>query len=366
MKNILAVIIAFPIAFIIIINIDKTSHPSGMIGKWGNDTTIYYTFDGNGSGKYDPGKYGDKEESITWFVKDNKLYINQFPHRYSLDLYDDYFVHTGYKEEYSHFTKVASSSDEVQKSPVDAIIDRFTFDKSSNDNQEHGNNIEESSEVSEALEEHPAGDINSEFGIHTENEENYLYVTGNYNKYDGSGKFCFYYPYQLFSGVEKISRYGKYEGEKICGFKFSGSESSLIFAEYHGETEDENAAYYESIVNNLAIETTIVDLKDKDGSCTVYTGYSDDNREEVFYITIRLDSDMVYIMDARFPKSGNDLDQQRKNYYTECLYRGAGFSITKKELRSYDDFLSESGAIDQEFQSSNDIKSITEAETVKW
>ena len=170
----------------------------------------------------------------------------------------------------------------------------------------------------------------------------------------------------MFSEVVEIKK-RKHFSSNVKGYEFKGTEgSTLVCFSVPIDPVPYPEEYIQAVLDGLIVDSKIADLEDADGRCVVYTGYTDEEKNEVFYSVIRLDYDTMYVLDARFPKSNTDIDQQRKNYYTECLYRGAGFSITKQSLRSYDDYLDDEGLVDEEYESTNGIQSVTEAESVEW
>ncbi len=362
MKKIIAAIIALPIAFLIVVNVDKVSHPSEVVGVWKNNTTRSYTFNSLGTGTFDPGKEGESSKTISWYVKDGLLCINQFPDYYYLELKEGSFKHTGYKEQYQTFEKVgeAKSAESIWGKAI-SLLFNLGGDNTS------GKSLESNLSGTE-IQEMDTSDILSVFGINSQQTENYLNVTGNYKRYIKSSKFDVYYPSKLFNNVQEISNYKDYkEASNTEGILFSGeSGSTLTYAKASCASDQKASDYLNTISSDLLIENVLSDTEDSVGRCLVITGYTTSAQKEIFYILLRSYGTDVYIMDARFPGFEDAVDQQRKNYYAECIYRGAGFSNTSKSLRSYADYIEESGILDEEFSAAMDIKSVNEAEKVEW
>lgn len=248
-------------------------------------------------------------------------------------------------------TACGKANDGISKEEYDAAVSQLSALK-----QEAANKSDEDNPSTEAAdssvvtvdltdsyeikEDDNASDLMKAFNISSSNSADYINATNGYGYFNGGGKFSFYYPYKLFNHIEKSDYVGGVNTDEATLYIFSGDNgSSLTCVEmkYSDGAESINA-YLQEYVNGIYEATTISELEDEDGKCVAYTGYEDESKEMIIYCLIRVDSNCAYVMDARFPKFADEADEIRKNYYAECIYRGAGFSITKKELRTYDDY----------------------------
>jgi len=255
------------------------------------------------------------------------------------------------------------NNDVVSQQEYDEAVARLSElqDQINAQNEENQKSVTAASEIEtvdlvDDSKEEEVGDkktLEALFNVNNEVAEDYINVTSGYGYYSDGDKFSFYYPYGLFNKVEKSGYISGVEVDDATVYSFSGSEgSTLTCAKMTYKDEGKGIeTFIEEYISNIYEVTVIADLNDGDGTCKVYTGYEDEAKEMIIYCVIRVDKEAAYVADARFPQFSDDEDGYRKNYYTECIYRGAGFAITKKNLRTYNEFCNENGYTDEVFLS---------------
>ncbi len=380
MKIFISLLLSVPLAIIIIILIDPISHPRSFFGTWSNASKDVYILGKNGLGTYLNDPDDKSPDTIAWHVENDTLVI------YNQNLSDVYeckidgmsFTHPKYKEAYANFNKreeSISTGGLIDYVETHFNIRTLLFGNNKDSTTQNGEQVTDAATLEKSGKDNgelaengvPVKDIYRAFGITNKNKEDFVYVTANYSIYDGEGKFDFYYPYRFFNSVREIEKYKDYDGPVEKGFEFTtDKKSSLTYAWLKTNSVDDGTIFYEKVNSDLIVESIIADRTDSEGRCIVLTGYSDENHEQVFYMAIRIDNNAIYLLDARFPAIDGDMDRQRKDYYAECLYRGAGFSISSNALRSYEDFEKDGRTYDWDHHKLVSKQSVTDAETVDW
>lgn len=166
-----------------------------------------------------------------------------------------------------------------------------------------------------------------------------------YVEYDSGIKdFKFSYPANFYSKVEEKDGGDESFGKCIKSVILIGNDdSSLKFAVYsNGSSSIQGSLDSISGDSNYKLdsETILKNGLSGDGKSgkIIKTGYLPGTNMPI-YDLVTVTDDYVYVMRVATPGYTDDNDKNMKSYYTECLYRMAGFSGSTAECRTYADFL---------------------------
>ncbi|MBO5551855.1 MAG: zinc ribbon domain-containing protein [Lachnospiraceae bacterium] len=210
---------------------------------------------------------------------------------------------------------------------------------------------EEKGDISEEETSKSSSNSNEVFGIDADTAEDYENVLEfsefeRYKSKKGGGLFEFYYPLNLYNTVLKdTSISDSVYGENEEDIQFSGSEGSSLRYTVTSRIDDaslEEAAKYVYSYESDSIDevSDIYPLKvDDDKGFFIITGRDKSDDKVLVYDMVRVEDSHIYQMLVTFPEFKDEEDEDRKSYYTECLYRSCGFSNSSKEVRSYEEYL---------------------------
>lgn len=174
--------------------------------------------------------------------------------------------------------------------------------------------------------------------------------TSTYAKYNsGISDFNFAYPTKLYNSVYiDTDMYNGEFGENMQTIVFSGTDGSeltyRIFRRTDGQTiKTMTNNVLTSSKNSLYDESVIINSTVSDRGRVIVTGWDDSQHTYCYYNMVKIEGDYILQMLVKYPAYYENEDKNHKFYVTECLYNLCGFSNTDKKLRTYKEYMEESG-----------------------
>lgn len=169
------------------------------------------------------------------------------------------------------------------------------------------------------------------------NTDVYQTVTCN-----SSGGYSFVYPKNLFNRVN-IDEDGKYVFSADDGVTEYTVFSQKTTAGSAKQEVKNLAADYEDEFTHFYFKFPKEGIKKSGAFCRkIYAGHLNSNKTIGQYVVIASNGTYDYILTFKYKADDkSDSPKGQADYITDCLYRGASFSGSTKEIRTYNEFLSD-------------------------